>query len=163
MLLSLAAGPATGALAAGPAASQSVRQDSSLVLPGMSVERGFGALTLAVHVDERFARVDVGVLLGGRVMGTLALVPGRAAGTLDFADGPASVRGSVGVRFAPPGGRSALVGDFVVQQGSAQLPFRGEVVAWLSPPGLVLQRDTVWVTPELRVETDVLWDATQPV
>jgi hypothetical protein len=146
-----------------PAAAQAARQDSTLILPGMSVERGFGTLTLAVRVDERVARVEVGVLLDGRVMGVMALVPGQSAGALDYADGPSSVRGSAAVRFAPPGGRSALVGDFVVRQGRGQTLFRGEVVAWVPPPALVLKRATVWVTPELRVETDVLWDAAQPV
>ena len=153
----------TASLTAAPAAAQGARQDSSIILPGMSVERGFGALTLAIHVDERLARVEVRTLLNGRVMGAMALVPGRGAGELDFAVGVASVRGSVAVHFGPPGVRSALVGDFVVRQGSEQTPFRGEVVAWVPPSGLVLERDTVWLTPELRVETDVLWDASQPV
>lgn len=148
--------PAATAIRAAPATADTGSID---IAPGSAVLRDFGALALDIRVDGDVALVEVAVRLAGRVMLARTLTPDSPAVVVDVVNGATAARGTLAARFAYPGARSALTGDWTVSQGGAQTPFRGDVAAWSWTGATALQRQTVWITPELRAETRILFTA----
>lgn len=128
------------------------------ILPGMSVERAFGALVLSIRVDQQFAQADIDARLAGRPLAQYTLTPAASTAVLNLANGDTTVSGSLAVQFSYPPGRSMLRGDFSVAQAGRAVPFAGTIVAWPAPAGLILARQVAWPTPELRIESDILLD-----
>lgn len=137
--------------------------DSLNIMTGMSVERDFGPLTLLIGVDQQLTQVDIDVRLDDRLMTQCTLTQDVNTRILDLVNGDVALRGSLAVRFAYPPGRSFLIGDFKVVVRQTEFPFRGDIVAWQWLEAPILARRTVWITPELRVESDILLDVTQSV
>lgn len=162
-LAALALGVLLAGAAATPAAPQIAGDSSDVVVPGTALTRGFGALAVTVLVDARTAQAEVALALGGTTVQRRTLTLRDNTLVFDLVSGADTARGSLAARFAWPGEISALWGDFTVSGAGARTPFRGDVATWRSPAGWVAYRSVVWVTPELHVDTDVLFGSDQPV
>jgi hypothetical protein len=136
-------------------------RDGLDALPGMTVVRVLGpvALTLEPHADRVRARVRVA--LAGEPMADHQLSAGATVAEIDLARGAVAVRGSIAARFVPAGERSSLMGDLQVTGAGEPARFRGDLVAWRwSAPPVLVERP-VWITPEIRADTRVLFDTEQ--
>jgi hypothetical protein len=136
---------------------------SDVVVPGTAIQRDFGALTLTVLVDAKVAQAQVAFALGGRTVQRSTLTLRDPTLVFNLVSGADSARGSLAARFTWPGGASTVWGDFRVSSAGSPLPYRGDVATWQSPPRWTAYQSTVWVTPELNVDTDVLFGPEQPV
>lgn len=133
------------------------------VQPGATFEREFGAATLIIHVSEKTARVDVSIRLMGQTVSQRNLTPAANIMRLDLQNGEAAIHGDLFAHFGYPQQRSALSGDFKVTHGPQKTPFRGDIAIWQWPVPVVRQHWTVWLTPELNAEVDLLLDWKQTV
>ena len=133
------------------------------VQPGETVERTFGAAELFIHVSEKLARVDVEIRLGDRVVGTHSLTPSENTFPIDLRSANMGIRGSLIARFGYAQRQSYLFADFTVTDGQKQLPFRGNLAAWAWPAPVISKHSTVWLTPELNADIDLLLDQNQSV
>jgi len=91
------------------------------------------------------------------------LTPDSQTVKVELLNGNAGLRGSFAVHFSYPEKRSFLAGDFIVRQGAVRTPFRGQVVDWLAPDHLLQKSEERWITPELRVVSDVSLSMDQAV
>jgi len=159
------------ALLPSSAAGFSQTQGSIHLEPGLTTERSFGAATLVIHVAQKVAEVDLQVKLNGQVTGERKLTPADSSYTLDQRNADAGIQGSLIVLFGYPQQLSTLSGDFSVvhypanQNGATETKalYRGDLVVWEWPVPPSRQHWTVWLTPELSAEVNLLLDLKQSV
>lgn len=140
-----------------------VQRAGETLIPGMTIERAFGPVTLQITVDARLAQVEVDVFIQDRMLARETLTPEAAAARIDVLDGSTGMRGSLAVQFDYPGRRSTLLGDFVTVQARAAVPYRGEIVDWISPNQWLLKSEVHWLTPEIRSVANVTLGPDQSV
>ncbi len=153
------------------AAGFSQTQGSIRLEPGLTTERSFGAATLVIQVAQKVAEVDLQVKLNGQVTGERKLTPADGIYTLDQRNAQTGIQGGLIVLFGYPQQLSTLSGDFSVIQYQAnqgvarqtKTPYRGDLAVWEWPVPPVRQHSTVWLTPELSAEVDLLLDLKQSV
>jgi len=131
--------------------------------PGTVVERNFESVTFVIRVDPQFAQVDLVIKLHNRQMARATLTPSDRTEVFRLRYKDVVFRGSFTVRFAQPQQFSYLVGDFRVITPYQNVAFQGNIVEWQALNTLILERQIVWITPELRVETDLLLEPNQSV
>ncbi len=145
-------------------ASAFAQQTSQLAIaPGETVERSLGAARLLIEVSEKLAQVTVEVRLGGHVIGTRRLTPSENTFPLDLRSAELAICGSLIARFGYARQDSYLSADLTVTDREKQLPFRGKLAAWVWPVPVASQHSTVWLTPELNADIDLLLDENQSV
>ena len=126
-----------------------------------SVDRTFGPATLTISVRRKTAQVVVGVRLQNRAVMERSLTPFNNTMKLDAVQGDVRIRGDLVGSLRYPDQQSTLSGSFTVTQTGRAIPFRGDLAVWKWSSPLVLESQTVWLTPELSAVTDLLYDQRQ--